>query len=461
MQRGHRVQRQPQQPEPAARRGAGDPARPGGARYGQWLNADGFGKLREPLLALTHFWRGMDARHRCGTDSPANPVRRLANQPTAMPATPPPGHRRHQYGSGVAQAPLDAFSVFNFFKPSYLPPGERDDHAQPARLRSSGCRPTASSLNTVNGVGGRAPCLRCGRCLRSGRRHRQVRSITPGPSPWPAAAAAAQTIRRAPGGRLQQAFPRRADVALHAPDPAELPQSDQFPPGPTAWRTGASGASRQRCTWILNSPEFMVRSRSRPPCAPIAASSSATPSAPPRRRCQVYSALGSLQLVPGCDPASNYVFPDYKALVAYSSTAATTVSTRSLPISVRHAPATSWCGPGLFLPAAGLRAERAGQRLRQPRSDGSSYGLHASMPELANLFNAGKAAIVANVGTLVQPVTKGRLPERQPAAAAAAVLALRPGRLLAVLTADEYAGHRLGRAHRRSRGQRQPANIPS
>lgn len=28
------------------------------------------------------------------------------------------------YGSGIGQAPLDAFSVFNFFKPDYRPPGE-------------------------------------------------------------------------------------------------------------------------------------------------------------------------------------------------------------------------------------------------------------------------------------------------------------------------------------------------
>ena len=125
------------------------------ARYGQWLNADGFGKLREPLLALTHFWRGMDARHRCGTDSPANPVRRLANQPyryagyaTAW------GTADTQYGSGVAQAPLDAFSVFNFFKPSYLPPGEMTTRG----LLGPEFQLQTDSIiaNTVNGVGSRA-----------------------------------------------------------------------------------------------------------------------------------------------------------------------------------------------------------------------------------------------------------------------------------------------------------------
>src|SRR5581483_6384751 len=36
------------------------------ARYGQWQSPDTYGKLREPLLALTHLWRGMGAQHVCG-----------------------------------------------------------------------------------------------------------------------------------------------------------------------------------------------------------------------------------------------------------------------------------------------------------------------------------------------------------------------------------------------------------
>jgi uncharacterized protein (DUF1501 family) len=36
------------------------------------------------------------------------------------------------------------------------------------------------------------------------------------------------------------------------------------------------------------------------------------------------------------------------------------------------------------------------------------YGLHPSMPEMQSLFGAGKLAILANVGTLVQPVTRAQ-----------------------------------------------------
>ncbi|MEO5961739.1 MAG: DUF1501 domain-containing protein, partial [Opitutaceae bacterium] len=39
-------------------------------------------------------------------------------------------------------------------------------------------------------------------------------------------------------------------------------------------------------------------------------------------------------------------------------------------------------------------------------SDGRSWALHAAVPELQNLFSTGKAAILANVGTLVYPTTK-------------------------------------------------------
>jgi uncharacterized protein (DUF1800 family) len=91
-------------------------------------NIDTYGKLREPLLALTHLWRAMGAQHWCGKDIPyvqnvsnaayyANSYR-YAGYSTAW------GTDDTQYSNGIAQAPQDAFTVFNFFKPSFVPPGE-------------------------------------------------------------------------------------------------------------------------------------------------------------------------------------------------------------------------------------------------------------------------------------------------------------------------------------------------
>ena len=92
------------------------------ARYGQWYFPDSFGKLREPLLRLTHYWRAMGALHHCGQDNAvtgqyASPYRYAGYSTTY-------GVDDTVYGNGVAQAPLNADSVFNFFKPSYMPPGE-------------------------------------------------------------------------------------------------------------------------------------------------------------------------------------------------------------------------------------------------------------------------------------------------------------------------------------------------
>ncbi|UXI67227.1 DUF1800 domain-containing protein [Tahibacter amnicola] len=70
------------------------------ARYGLYSEPDRFGKVREPLLRLTHLRRALDARAGNGRFFDWNPE------------------------FDFAQAPLASPSVFNFFKPDYSPPGE-------------------------------------------------------------------------------------------------------------------------------------------------------------------------------------------------------------------------------------------------------------------------------------------------------------------------------------------------
>src|SRR5690242_914014 len=56
--------------------------------------------------------------------------------------------------------------------------------------------------------------------------------------------------------------------------------------------------------------------------------------------------------------------------------------------------------------AQGRQTLALSQASLQIISDGSdTYGLHPLMPEMAALYNAGNAAIIANVGMLVQPTT--------------------------------------------------------
>ena len=101
------------------------------ARLGQWQSPDTFGKLREPLLTLTHFWRGMDAKHMCGTDfvqtnsDGSKTNYKYKNQPYRYAGYSTVYSTDDvQYGSGVGQASMDALTVFNFFKPSFSPSGE-------------------------------------------------------------------------------------------------------------------------------------------------------------------------------------------------------------------------------------------------------------------------------------------------------------------------------------------------
>ena len=46
--------------------------------------------------------------------------------------------------------------------------------------------------------------------------------------------------------------------------------------------------------------------------------------------------------------------------------------------------------------------------LTLPSGDGRDFGLHPSLTRIAGLFNGGKAAVIANVGTLVGPLTKAQ-----------------------------------------------------
>jgi len=93
------------------------------ARYGQFWDPEVFGKLREPLLRITHFWRAMGARHQCGDGTYANgdyanAPYRYAGYDLAY------GTNDTIYGNGVGQAPIKADTVFNFFKPGFVPGGE-------------------------------------------------------------------------------------------------------------------------------------------------------------------------------------------------------------------------------------------------------------------------------------------------------------------------------------------------
>ena len=71
-------------------------------RYGHLQAPDTFGKLREPLLKLSHYWRAMDATSING--------RIKSTYPDWM----------ERYGQAALRSP----SVFNFFRPDFRQQGE-------------------------------------------------------------------------------------------------------------------------------------------------------------------------------------------------------------------------------------------------------------------------------------------------------------------------------------------------
>lgn len=128
------------------------------------------------------------------------------------------------------------------------------------------------------------------------------------------------------------------------------------------------------------------------------------------------SALGSLRLMgaaasPGNGPqlppvAGAAIGSDYKAMVCLFLQGGNDANNLIIPT-----------GSGAATDAAGYAAYAAARsNLALPRSnilsiepktsDGRSWGLHPSVPELQRLFASGQAAFLANTGTLVYPTTR-------------------------------------------------------
>lgn len=124
----------------------------------------------------------------------------------------------------------------------------------------------------------------------------------------------------------------------------------------------------------------------------------------------LYSALGNIQLVQAATRTGGYLFSDYKALVCVFLYGGNDGFNTIVPYTQSNYNSFFNAGgvrPLLALPRAGLHA------LNDPlatSADGIQYALHTSMPELAALFNQASSpcAIMANVGTLVGPVTQAQ-----------------------------------------------------
>ncbi len=132
------------------------------------------------------------------------------------------------------------------------------------------------------------------------------------------------------------------------------------------------------------------------------------------------SAFGNLNVLAAAANQHRYAFGDYKALVCVYLRGGNDSFNSIVPYSATQYAAYRQSRNGL-VSAGGLALEQAAIQAQSlialPAagglpgglpSDGGSYGLHPALAPLRASFNAGKMAIVANVGTLLQPVTQAQ-----------------------------------------------------
>jgi uncharacterized protein (DUF1501 family) len=116
------------------------------------------------------------------------------------------------------------------------------------------------------------------------------------------------------------------------------------------------------------------------------------------------SAFGSLRLAEAAVRAKGSL-PDYKALVCVflqgGNDSFNTIVPRD---AATHAIYRAARGADLSIPLA--TAAQLPLTALAPPVGGGDYGMHPAMAGLQQLFNSGNAAIVANVGPLLHPITK-------------------------------------------------------
>jgi uncharacterized protein (DUF1501 family) len=134
----------------------------------------------------------------------------------------------------------------------------------------------------------------------------------------------------------------------------------------------------------------------------------------------VYSAFGNLQLVHAATRSAArarmagantaYSFGDYKALICVFLYGGNDSFNMVIPTDAPTYAKYQTVRPSLAVAQNQLLALNAPTSGQGSPGDGGQYGFHPAMTDLATLFNQASSpvAIIANVGTLVGPVTKAQ-----------------------------------------------------
>ena len=89
----------------------------------------------------------------------------------------------------------------------------------------------------------------------------------------------------------------------------------------------------------------------------------------------------------------------YKALVCITLSGGNDAYNMLIPTTTSEYNDYASVRTGLAVPLANVVG------LNNQNTPGRTFGVHPSMPNIASLFNQGKAAFVSNVGTLIEPIT--------------------------------------------------------
>jgi len=125
-----------------------------------------------------------------------------------------------------------------------------------------------------------------------------------------------------------------------------------------------------------------------------------------------FSAFGNLQLVHAAARAkAAYAFNDYKALICIFLYGGNDSFNMVVPTDNTHYGQYHTVRPSLAVAQNQLLTLNAPASGKGSPGDGGQYGLHPAMTDLAALFNQAQSpvAILANVGSLVGPVTKSQV----------------------------------------------------
>lgn len=123
-----------------------------------------------------------------------------------------------------------------------------------------------------------------------------------------------------------------------------------------------------------------------------------------------FATFGQLDLLAAAAAATGpaHLTSDYKALVCVFLFGGNDAFNTIVPTSAAEYQTYSESRTFLAVPQASLLPLNSAA----PVPGGGTYGLHPSCPELANLFNTGRLAVVGNAGSLLFPTTKAQYTAR-------------------------------------------------